>query len=78
MKNNILIVKDWKIKHKKDIKPSDKDIAEWISESIRVELKDTKDLITDGYSYWSKTCVMCGQKTMEIVRVGKVQCVNCG
>ena len=29
MKNNILIVKDWKIKHKKDIKPSDKAIAKF-------------------------------------------------
>lgn len=40
---------------------------------------DDADTISDGFgSTWSKTCAMCGKKTMEIVRPGKVQCGECG
>ena len=37
-----------------------------------------EDTITDGYAEWSAWCCMCGNKTMQIVRPGKVQCANCG
>jgi hypothetical protein len=40
-------------------------------------LRNIEGLITDGYQYWTKKCCMCGQDSMEIVRVGKVQCGNC-
>jgi hypothetical protein len=37
------------------------------------------NIIEDGFgSAWSAYCAMCGKKTMEIVRPGKVQCSNCG
>ena len=39
---------------------------------------DTENTITDDYQVWSKTCPMCGQDTMQVVRPGKVQCSNCG
>lgn len=36
------------------------------------------DTITDGFgSEWSAVCPTCKQKTMEVVRPGKVQCTNC-
>ena len=41
-------------------------------------LEDTEDLITDGYQYWTRKCCMCGENTMEIIRIGKVQCSQCG
>lgn len=34
--------------------------------------------ITDGYSFWDDTCPMCGKRTMQVVRIGKVQCSECG
>jgi hypothetical protein len=37
-----------------------------------------EDTITDGYAEWSAWCCMCGNKTMQIVRPGKVHCTNCG
>ena len=39
----------------------------------------TKDTISDGFgSVWSAHCAMCGQKSMQVVRPGKVQCSYCG
>lgn len=39
----------------------------------------TKDKLTDGLgNEWSAWCSSCRQKTMEIVRPGKVQCSICG
>lgn len=40
-------------------------------------LDEDNNIITDGYQYWSKTCQNCKQKTMEVVRPGKVQCPYC-
>ena len=35
--------------------------------------------VSDGFgSSWSKTCPMCGDDLMQIVRPGKVQCGRCG
>jgi hypothetical protein len=36
------------------------------------------DTISDGYQTWDKRCAMCGKDTMQVVRVGKVQCSECG
>lgn len=37
------------------------------------------DTIEDGFgSEWSAWCPKCGEKSMEVVRPGKVQCGNCG
>ena len=37
------------------------------------------DTIDDGFgSVWSAWCCRCGEKSMSIVRPGKVQCGNCG
>ena len=36
------------------------------------------EVITDGFgNYWSPWCYRCGDKTMRVVRPGKVQCGNC-
>ena len=36
------------------------------------------NLISDGFgNYWSAICPECGQRTMQVVRPGKVQCTNC-
>lgn len=36
------------------------------------------DTIEDGFgSEWSAWCPKCGEKSMEVVRPGKVQCGNC-
>jgi hypothetical protein len=32
----------------------------------------------DSGNIWSATCPECNQKTMQVVRPGKVQCGNCG
>ena len=37
-----------------------------------------KNHITDGYQVWNKECPQCHQPTMQVVRIGKVQCSNCG
>lgn len=43
------------------------------------QIIEDRDIIYDGFgSAWSSTCPECGQKTMEVVRPGKVQCGNCG
>ena len=34
--------------------------------------------ITDGYTTWSKKCTQCKKLSMQVVRVGKVQCRYCG
>ena len=34
--------------------------------------------ITDGYTTWSKKCTQCKKLSMQVVRVGKVQCCYCG
>jgi len=37
------------------------------------------DIIEDGYGgAWSIVCCMCGARTMQVVRPGKVQCSMCG
>ena len=37
------------------------------------------EVIEDGFgSSWSAYCAQCGEKTMQIVRPGKVQCAKCG
>jgi hypothetical protein len=37
------------------------------------------DTIDDGFNNaWSKTCLECGRKSMQVVRPGKVQCAYCG
>ena len=44
------------------------------------ELTDAemKETISDGFgNEWSAYCPTCGQKSMQIVRPGKVQCGNC-
>lgn len=42
------------------------------------ETCNTSHLITDGYgNYWDAVCPHCGQRTMQVVRPGKVQCGNC-
>jgi hypothetical protein len=38
-----------------------------------------EDTISDGFgSVWSAICPQCHERTIEIVRPGKVQCTNCG
>jgi hypothetical protein len=38
-----------------------------------------EETISDGFgSTWSKTCPRCKGRTMDVVRPGEVQCVNCG
>lgn len=38
-----------------------------------------QETISDGFgSSWSAYCCMCGQKTMFVVRPGKVECDQCG
>jgi len=45
----------------------------------RAALKEVKPAtITDGYQTWPKRCAMCGEDTMSVVRIGKVQCSECG
>ena len=40
---------------------------------------DPEDIIEDGFgSMWSAFCPRCGEKSMSVVRPGKVQCNNCG
>ena len=49
-------------------------------ESILKEIdnnKNSTETITDDYSTWSAICPACGLKSMEVVRVGKVQCIKC-
>lgn len=47
-----------------------------VGEEIFIE--ENLDMITDGYgSFWSVTCLECGQDTMHVVRPGRVQCANC-
>ena len=41
-------------------------------------LSGDKNTISDGYVKWSIWCPVCGCKTMQVVRPGKVQCINCG
>ena len=42
-------------------------------------VKDSSAIIEDGFgSSWSAFCPMCGFKTMQVVRPGKVQCSFCG
>jgi hypothetical protein len=42
-------------------------------------LVDAGDVITDGFGgCWSSKCPECGEKAMQVVRPGKVQCGNCG
>ena len=50
------------------------DIIELVEEAAEKE----SDIIEDGFgNVWSAWCPECGQKTMCIVRPGKVQCNNC-
>ncbi len=38
-----------------------------------------KEIVEDGHgAMWSAHCPECGEKTMHVVRPGKVQCGNCG
>lgn len=38
-----------------------------------------KHILKDGFgNQWSPRCPECGDKTVEIVRPGKVQCKECG
>lgn len=40
---------------------------------------EIEDYLDDGFgNRWSPICGNCGQKTLEIVRPGKVQCTGCG
>ncbi len=65
-------------------KIADLDARLWSSEMITIAqaaLKSEKenDIIEDGFgSSWSAYCAMCGKKTMQVVRPGKVQCADCG
>ena len=46
---------------------------------MKAQSFSSEEVISDGFgSSWSRTCPTCKQKTMEIVRPGKVQCCNCG
>ena len=48
-------------------------------ESQEVEGVADNDTIEDGFgSSWSIVCPMCGKKSMQVVRPGKVQCEYCG
>ena len=43
--------------------------------------KNKEELLEDGFgNSWSKVCDICGEKTIQIVRPGKVDCYNfyCG
>ena len=41
--------------------------------------KDGVQIISDGFgNHWSAYCSMCGNKTIQVVRPGKVQCSECG
>lgn len=41
-------------------------------------LKDDNDTVSDGFgSTWSATCMTCGNKSISVVRPGKVQCDIC-
>ena len=44
--------------------------AEWFTRHI--------DTIDDGYQAWDIHCEECNQRTMQVVRPGKVQCSECG
>jgi hypothetical protein len=47
--------------------------------SLIESFKKHQEQITDGFgNFWSKTCPMCHEDSMEIVRPGKVQCYKCG
>lgn len=55
----------------------DRRIQELTPRPLSEILKDD-ETIEDGFgSEWSKTCAMCGEKTMYIVRPGEAQCANC-
>jgi len=46
---------------------------------ILIREHDSNDIIDDGFgNQWSAYCAMCGRKSMQIVRPGKVQCKYCG
>ena len=56
----------------------DDQVAESLVAFIKQNMAKPTETITDDYQTWSKTCPMCGQDTMQVVRPGKVQCSNCG
>lgn len=50
-----------------------------IIEGGDAELLNKDDIIEDGFgSAWSAWCPECKQRTMQVMRPGKVQCANCG
>lgn len=57
-------------------------IAEHTNKGYRVQAhipSKPEDVIEDGFgSSWSAYCPECGNKSMHVVRPGKVQCSNCG
>ena len=58
----------------------DKAMKEWQPlNKVVNELGDDEETIEDGFgNAWSAYCPDCGQKTVSVVRPGKVQCSNCG
>jgi len=53
-------------------------IMEYAQAIIKKEVQPN-EVISDGFgSEWSAYCAMCGEKTMQVVRPGKVQCAKCG
>ena len=45
---------------------------------VKLEKPNPEDTIEDGFgSMWSAFCPTCKQKSMVVVRPGKVQCNNC-
>lgn len=51
---------------------------ERLARSLALQDEMNVEVITDGFTEWSITCPSCKQKSMQVVRVGKVQCWNCG
>jgi len=39
--------------------------------------KGDRLIVSDGYQMWNKTCPICLENTIQVVRPGKVQCINC-
>ena len=61
-----------------------KSLTEGLTEEEKAEYNRLKKIlgeeaISDGFgSVWSAYCPKCKEKSMSVVRPGKVQCDNCG
>ncbi len=89
-RHNLIVARGWRVFYV-TAKMLDTDPQKWIAmieNAVRWGYRavpnapdevDTPATIEDGFgSRWSAWCAMCGRKSMQVVRPGKVQCEFCG